>query len=247
MGLGRGALHVATLLTGLEVLPPAAIRHLPGEQEVAGLGDRRAHSPTETGKTGDQDGRPQAGSPTDQASPGYGGSAGQSTVGGRGQAALHPTHHGTGTAQRPLLPDALSSSGVTAPHPKHLPQSWDGSDRRPPPFPQPSPGQSHWGWGPGEPRGPLHAQATSWKPPEHGAKASARCLSWAPVSSRARNLTASRNTKDAPNPTPKEKMPPAEPPAGRSPTEQGQEPTLTRCGKSAPCRRKLLAQTRCRR
>lgn len=51
--LGPGALHVAPLLTGLEVLPPASICHLSGQQEVAGLGDLCTGSPAETSKTRD--------------------------------------------------------------------------------------------------------------------------------------------------------------------------------------------------
>ena len=51
--LGAGALHVAPLLTGLEVLPPASICHLAGQQEVAGLGDLCTGSPAETSKTRD--------------------------------------------------------------------------------------------------------------------------------------------------------------------------------------------------
>lgn len=37
MDLGPGTLHVPPLLTGLKVLPPAPIRHLPRQEEVAGL------------------------------------------------------------------------------------------------------------------------------------------------------------------------------------------------------------------
>lgn len=45
MDLGLGTLHVTLLLTGLKVLPPASIRHLPRQQEVAGPGDLLARSP----------------------------------------------------------------------------------------------------------------------------------------------------------------------------------------------------------
>lgn len=38
MDLGCGTLHISTLLTGLKVLSPAAILHLLGDQELAGLG-----------------------------------------------------------------------------------------------------------------------------------------------------------------------------------------------------------------
>lgn len=37
MDLGLGALHIPPLFTGLKVLPPASIFHLPGQEEVAGL------------------------------------------------------------------------------------------------------------------------------------------------------------------------------------------------------------------
>lgn len=49
--LRRGTLHVTPLLAGLEVFPPAPVHHLPGQQEVAGLGDRRTHTAAETSKT----------------------------------------------------------------------------------------------------------------------------------------------------------------------------------------------------
>ena len=46
--LGPGTLHIATLLAGLEVLPPASVCHLSGQQEVTGPGDLRTGSPAET-------------------------------------------------------------------------------------------------------------------------------------------------------------------------------------------------------
>lgn len=46
--LGPGTLHIATLLTGLEVLPPASVCHLSGQQEVTGPGDLCTGSPAET-------------------------------------------------------------------------------------------------------------------------------------------------------------------------------------------------------
>lgn len=53
MDLGAGILHVAPLPAGLEVLPPAPVLHLPGQQEVAGLGDLRTGSPAETSESRD--------------------------------------------------------------------------------------------------------------------------------------------------------------------------------------------------
>lgn len=48
MDLGLGTLHIATLLAGLEVLPPASVCHLSGQQEVTGPGDLRTGNPAET-------------------------------------------------------------------------------------------------------------------------------------------------------------------------------------------------------
>lgn len=48
MDLGLGTLHITPLLTGLEVLAPASVRHLLGQQEVAGLGDLCTGSPADT-------------------------------------------------------------------------------------------------------------------------------------------------------------------------------------------------------
>lgn len=47
MDLGPTALYVATLLTGLEVLPPAAICHLLGQQKVTSPGDFCTGHPVE--------------------------------------------------------------------------------------------------------------------------------------------------------------------------------------------------------
>lgn len=49
--LGRGALHVTPLLAGLEVLAPAAVLHLPQQQEGAGPGDFRTGGPADRHQT----------------------------------------------------------------------------------------------------------------------------------------------------------------------------------------------------
>lgn len=48
MDLGLGTLHIATLLAGLEVFPPASICHLSGQQEITGPGDLCTGNPAET-------------------------------------------------------------------------------------------------------------------------------------------------------------------------------------------------------
>lgn len=53
MDLGLGTLHITPLLTRLKVLPPASVRHLLGQQEVAGPGDLCTGSPVGTSKTRD--------------------------------------------------------------------------------------------------------------------------------------------------------------------------------------------------
>ena len=52
MDLGLGTLHIATLLAGLEVLPPASVCHLSGQQEVTGPGDLCTGNPAETEDAG---------------------------------------------------------------------------------------------------------------------------------------------------------------------------------------------------
>lgn len=49
--LGPGTLHVAPLLAGLEVLPPAAVRHLPRQQEAAGPGHAGTGGPADRPQT----------------------------------------------------------------------------------------------------------------------------------------------------------------------------------------------------
>lgn len=96
MDLRLGALHIAPLLAGLKVLPPASVRHLPGQQEAAGLGDFHTGGPVETSEAR-RGGRPR---PKLLASAG-------------------PQGHGVGTWGQPA-PATAGGGGMEAPAPRPL-------------------------------------------------------------------------------------------------------------------------------